>query len=90
MFFLDIRFFSVIGLFVLAGCGGGVSESDDNGSSQFDIVEQINQETAQEETTQEETTQEETAQEETAQEETAQEETAQEEMPQEICIIREA
>lgn len=59
MFFLDIRFICLLGLFVLAGCGGGASESDERGVSEFDSVEQVTQEeTAQEETAQEETPQE--------------------------------
>ena len=59
MFFLDIRFICLLGLFVLAGCGGGASESGDKGVSEFDSVEQVTQEeTAQEETAQEETPQE--------------------------------
>gem|GEM_PF-1974146 len=88
---MDIRFICLLGLFVLAGCGGGASESDERGVSEFDSIEQVTQEeAAQEETVQEETVQEETVQEETVQEETVQEETAQEETPQEICIIREA
>ncbi|MEC8010106.1 MAG: hypothetical protein VX185_04975 [Pseudomonadota bacterium] len=60
---MDIRFICLLGLFVLAGCGGA-SESDERGVSEFDSIEQV---------TQEETVQEETVQEETAQEETPQE-----------------
>ena len=64
MLFLDIRFICLLGLFVLAGCGGGASESDERGVSEFDSIEQVTQEeAAQEETVQEETAQEETPQE---------------------------
>ncbi|MBK82658.1 MAG: hypothetical protein CMD81_02330 [Gammaproteobacteria bacterium] len=61
---MDIRFICLLGLFVLAGCGGGASESDERGVSEFDSIEQVTQEeAAQEETVQEETAQEETPQE---------------------------